>query len=202
VDGNDLMTEAIYFESATQFREWLDKNHATASEILVGYHKVSTGVPSMTWAQSVDEALCYGWIDGVRRGVDAHRYTIRFTPRKRTSIWSAGNIKHVGELMAEDRMQPSGLAAFEARREDRSRVYSFEQESIDLPPDLEQRFKENSAAWSNFHAMPPSYRKPALWWVISAKQDSTRQRRFETLIADSANGLKIKPLRRPTDKQG
>ena len=196
------MPDPIYFASPSDFRDWLDEHHATSTELLVGFHKKATGRPTMTWPESVDEALCYGWIDGVRRGVDGDRYTIRFTPRKPTSIWSAINIKRVGELTAEGRMRPAGTAAFERRREDKSRVYSFEQETVELPEDFVERFRKNEIAWTNIQKMPPSYRKPATWWVISAKQDETRQRRLSTLIDDSANGLKIKPLRRPGDKQG
>jgi len=195
------MPEAIYFESPDEFRDWLDEHHATSTELLVGFHKKATGKPTMTWPQSVDEALCYGWIDGVRRGVDADRYTIRFTPRKKTSIWSAINIKRVGELIEEGRMRPAGVAAFETRSEDRSRVYSFEQESIEFPTEFDKQFRANEKAWANFQKMPPSYRKPATWWVISAKQKATQVKRLTTLIADSENGLKIKPLRRPGDKQ-
>ena len=195
------MPEAIYFESPADFRDWLDKHHLNSTELLVGYHKKATGKPSMTWAESVDEALCYGWIDGVRRGVDEGRYTIRFTPRKPSSIWSANNIKRVEELTAEGRMQPAGVAAFERRSENRSRVYSFEQGTVELPAEFEKQFRANEKAWANFEKMPPSYRKPAVWWVISAKQETTRGNRLSTLIADSENGIKIKPLRRPTDKQ-
>lgn len=201
LSATSTTNEPIYFESPAEFRDWLDANHQSSTELIVGFHKKATGRPTLTWPESVDEALCYGWIDGVRRGAGDNRYTIRFTPRKRTSIWSAINIKRAGELIAAGRMRPAGVAAFEARREDKSRVYSFEQASIEFPPDLAARFQENDAAWSNFQKMPPSYRKPATWWIISAKQESTREKRFATLVDDSANGLKIKPLRRPGDKQ-
>jgi len=194
------MHEPIYFASPAEFRDWLDAHHATASELLVGYHKKSTGRPSLTWAESVDEALCYGWIDGVRRSVEGDRYTIRFTPRKSTSTWSAINTRRVGELTAEGRMRPAGVAAFEKRREDRSAIYSFEQESVTFTDEYEKRFRAHAQAWANFQKMPPSYRRPATWWVISAKQESTREKRLSILIEDSAAGVKIRPLRRPADK--
>jgi uncharacterized protein YdeI (YjbR/CyaY-like superfamily) len=195
------MPEAVYFKSPADFRQWLAKHYATSTEILVGYHKKATGKPSMTWTESVDEALCYGWIDGVRRRVDGDRYTIRFTPRKATSIWSAINIKRVEELAAKGRMQPAGLAAFERRREDRSCIYSFEQETIELPKEAELRFRKNPRAWKNFQKMSASYRKTVAWWIICAKQEGTREKRISVLITHSAKGLKVKHLRRPSDRQ-
>ncbi len=150
----------------------------------------------MTWAQSVDEALCYGWIDGVRRRHDDDSYTIRFTPRRARSVWSSVNIKRVGELTAEGRMQPAGLAAFEKRKEASSEIYAYEQKEVALAPDYEQRFRENQAAWAFFEAQAAWYRKTALWWVMSAKREETRLKRLETLIADSEQGRRIKSLDR------
>jgi uncharacterized protein YdeI (YjbR/CyaY-like superfamily) len=190
--------EPIYFASPEEFRAWLEELHASESEVLVGYHRKGTGRPSMTWQQSVDEALCYGWIDGVRRGVDDERYSIRFTPRKATSTWSAVNIDRFQALEAEGRTRPAGHAAFAARREDRSRIYSYERrEEARFEEDEERRFRENAAAWAFWQARPPGYRRVATHWVISAKKPETRGRRLAQLIEDSANGLLIKSQRRP-----
>jgi uncharacterized protein YdeI (YjbR/CyaY-like superfamily) len=186
--------EPTYFASPDEFRAWLDAHHATEREILVGYHKVGTARPSMTWAQSVDQALCYGWIDGVRRRVDDERYTIRFTPRKPRSIWSDVNVRRVGELTEMGLMQPAGLAAFAAREAARSGVYSFEQAEVAFTPEMEARFREDAAAWAYFQAQAPSYRRAATWWVIQAKRPETRERRLTTLIADSAAGRWIPPM--------
>jgi uncharacterized protein YdeI (YjbR/CyaY-like superfamily) len=188
----------IYFGDAAAFRTWLAAHHAKHDELLVGFHKRGTGRPSMTWPESVDEALCFGWIDGVRRRVDADRYTIRFTPRRPRSIWSAINIAKVTALIAAGKMRPAGLRAFEARDEARSRVYSFEREqAATLEAADERRFQANRAAWKFFSAQPPWYRRSAYHWVISAKRAETRASRLATLIADSAAGRAIKPLRRP-----
>jgi uncharacterized protein YdeI (YjbR/CyaY-like superfamily) len=185
-----------FFSSPDQFRAWLEDNHDDETEVLVGYYKKGTGRPSLTWAESVDEALCFGWIDGVRRGIDDASYTIRFTPRKPRSTWSAVNIRRVGELVEEGRMTPSGLAAFDRRTEDRSRIYSHERrEDAKLEPEQEARFRANEAAWAWFESQAPSYRRTALHWVVSAKRPETRERRLTALIEDSAAGEKVKPLR-------
>lgn len=188
----------VFFENAYEFRVWLEENHEAHSEILVGYYKKATGLPSMTWPESVDQALCFGWIDGIRKSIDEYSYMIRFTPRKPRSIWSAVNIKKVDALKAKGLMHPKGLAAFKQKDENKLKVYSFEQkkENIKLPPAYVKQFKAHKKAWSYFHSSAPSYQKTAIWWVISAKQETTRRRRLETLIEDSANGIKIKPLRR------
>lgn len=189
---------AIYFPSADAFRAWLAEHHADRDELLVGFHKQGTGRPSMTWPESVEAALAYGWIDGIRRRVDDRRYTIRFTKRRPRSIWSAKNIATAKALVASGRMTPAGLAAFEARDEQRSRVYSFEREqAATLAPAEERRFRANKKAWAFFSALPPGYRRTAYHWVISAKRAETRARRLALLIADSAAGLRIAPLRRP-----
>jgi uncharacterized protein YdeI (YjbR/CyaY-like superfamily) len=185
-----------FFSSPAQFRAWLEAHHEDETEVLVGYYKKASGRASMTWAESVDEALCFGWIDGVRRGIDDESYSIRFTPRKQRSTWSAINIKRVGELVEQGRMTPAGLAAFERRSEDRSRIYSHERvEQARLEPAQERRFRANEAAWAWFQSQAPSYRRTALHWVVSAKRPETRERRLAALIADSAAGEKIKPLR-------
>lgn len=184
--------EPVYFASPAEFRAWLKKNHATATEILVGYHKVSTGKPSMTWAESVDEALCYGWIDGIRRRVDDERYTIRFTPRRPKSRWSAVNVKRVPELMAEGRMQPAGLAAFERRGPSNAHGYSYEQRKVGaFSAAQEKRFRANKKAWAFFIAQPPGYRQTITFWVISAKRAETQDRRLNELIAASADGRRV-----------
>ena len=191
----------IFFSTQTDFRKWLDKNYDSAGELWVGYYKKDTGIPSIDWPQSVDEALCFGWIDGIRKSVDEKRYMIRFTPRRPKSIWSAINIKRVGELKKLGLMKPAGLAAFEKREEHRSEIYSFERKTIKLDKKYESEFKKNKKAWSFFCAQIPSYQKPAMWWVMSAKQEETRTKRLAQLMKDSAAGLKLKQLRRPGDKQ-
>ena len=183
-----------YFPSPAAFRAWLAKHHGTATELLVGYHKVSTGVPSMTWTESVREALCFGWIDGIRRRVDESRYTIRFTPRKKGSIWSAVNVQHVQELIAAGRMQPAGLRAFEARTNAKSGVYSFEQDTAELPAPFIAAFSKRKQAWAWFSASAPSYRKAAIWWVVSAKREETRERRLQQLMQCSAERVRLPHL--------
>ena len=180
--------EAIYFASPDEFRAWLDANYLAERELLVGFYKKGTGKPSMSWPESVDQALCYGWIDGVRRRVDDERYTIRFTPRKADSTWSAVNIKRAGELIELSLMQPAGLAAFDARREDRSRTYSYEQAEAALSDELGATFRANPIAWDFFQSQAPSYRRIATHWVVSAKREETRRKRLAILIEDSAAG--------------
>ena len=189
--------EPIYFDSATAFRKWLQRHHRSASEVLVGFHKRHTERPTLTWPESVDEALCFGWIDGVRRSVDAERYTIRFTPRKPRSIWSKVNVRKAEALIANGRMHAAGHAAFAARDNRRSGVYSFEQESpAQLTADAEAAFEAKKKAWTFFASQPPGYRRTAIWWVISAKRAETRARRLKILIDDSEAGQRIALLRR------
>ena len=180
---------ATFFPTPAAFRRWLEKNHAQEKELWVGMYKVGSGRKSITWPQAVDEALCYGWIDGIRKSIDADSYMNRFTPRRPTSNWSAINIKRVHELIAEGRMTPAGLAAFEKRNDRRIGRYSFEQtKEIVLDDAQEREFRRHRKAWEYFQAQRPSYRKQATWWVISAKREETRARRLATLIADSAEG--------------
>jgi uncharacterized protein YdeI (YjbR/CyaY-like superfamily) len=181
-----------YFKSASDFRRWLEKNHATVPELWVGYYKKSSQRPSMSWPESVDEALCFGWIDGIRKSVDDFRYTIRFTPRRRGSIWSAVNIKRARELRDKGLMAPPGVAAFDARKENRSGIYSYEQRSANLDGAYEKMLRQNQAAWDFFYAQPPSYRKAIGWWVVSAKQEATRLKRLEKLIRESARGERVR----------
>jgi uncharacterized protein YdeI (YjbR/CyaY-like superfamily) len=177
-----------FFADAAAFGKWLKQNHARAESLLVGFHKVGSGKPSMTWPQSVDEALCWGWIDGVRRRIDDERYCIRFTPRKKGSTWSTINIKRVEALSGEGRMQPAGLKAFEGRRESRSGQYSYEQRPGDLPEPYAAMLAKNTKARKFFDSQIPSYRRAAIWWVISAKQEDTRVRRLKQLVQLSAKG--------------
>ena len=184
----------VFFPKQSDFRKWLGKNHDRKKELLVGFYKVSSGIPSITWSESVDEALCFGWIDGLRKSVDKDSYCIRFTPRKAKSIWSAINIKKVEELTQKGLMRPAGLEIFNKREENKSRIYSFENRPKKLNRDFENKFKEDKKAWSQFLSMPPSYQKTAIFWVMSAKQEATRQKRLDMLIKDSKEGQKIKPL--------
>lgn len=186
-----------FFASPAAFRAWLEKNHATASEILVGFHKRATGKRSLTWSESVDEALCFGWIDGLRRKLDDEAYTIRFTPRKPTSIWSAINVAKVTALRQAGKMTPAGEAAFAKRTAAKTGVYSFERnEAAKLSPAHEKRLAANKRAAAYFAEQPPWYRRTATHWVISAKKAETRDKRLAELIADSAAGRRIKQLRR------
>jgi uncharacterized protein YdeI (YjbR/CyaY-like superfamily) len=189
-------SDAVYFESPAAFRRWLEKHHDSADELVVGFHKAHTGRPSLTWPEAVDEALCFGWIDGVRHRIDEDRYTIRFTPRRRNSLWSFVNVRRVKVLAEEGRMRPAGLAAFDARRAERGGAYSFEQPPAQLSPAETRKFKANKPAWRFFEEQPPGYRKTVLFWVTSAKRPETRERRLDTLMADSAAGRRIGILRR------
>ncbi|MBA3650511.1 MAG: YdeI/OmpD-associated family protein [Chthoniobacterales bacterium] len=182
----------IFFAKPAGFRRWLRQHHATATELGVGFYKKRTGKPSITWPESVDEALCVGWIDGNRKGIDEESYQIRFTPRRRGSIWSAVNIRRIEVLTNEKRMQPAGQAAFAARMENKSGIYAYEQRTEELAEPYAGRFRKNKAAWKFFQAQPPSYRKTIGWWVTSAKQEETRRKRLETLIAASGEGRRLR----------
>ncbi len=185
-------SEARYFASPAEFRRWLAKYHATATELLVGFHRKATGRPSMTWQESVDEALCVGWIDGIRRRVDEERYSIRFSPRRAKSIWSAVNIARVKVLAAEGRLRPAGLAAFERRDEARSAIYAYESvKRADLTPTQRREFRRSRRAWTFWEAQPPSYRQRCAHWVTTAKQESTRERRLARLVAACEAGERI-----------
>jgi uncharacterized protein YdeI (YjbR/CyaY-like superfamily) len=189
---------ATFFAEPADWRAWLEENHDRVSELWVGFHKKATGRPSVTWPESVDEALCFGWIDGVRKSLGPDSYMIRFTPRKPRSTWSAVNIKRAQELAAEGRMRPAGLKAFEARTDDRSAIYAYEQRhAAKLDPEQEREFRANAKAWEWFQSRPPSYRKTATWWVVSAKREETKARRLRTLIEDSAHGRTLRRLTRP-----
>ena len=192
------MSAAIFFKDQAEWRAWLERNHGEATEQWVGFHKVGAEKKGITYAQALDEALCFGWIDSVRRGGHA-AWSIRFTPRRKSCIWSAVNTRRIGELIAEGRVAPPGLAAYDGRDRAKQQLYSFENRDKGLAPEYEKRFRAEKVAWGWFEAMPQSYRHPAVWWVMSAKQEATRERRLATLIADSAAGRRIKLLRRPGD---
>lgn len=183
-----------FFKNQIAFRNWLKKNHNKETELLVGFYKVKSGKLNMTWSQSVDEALCYGWIDGIRRSLDEESYCIRFTPRRSNSIWSAVNIKKVEELSKKGLMQSAGLAIYKLRKESDSKGYNHENVLLKLSGEFEKKLKSNKKAWDFFQTMPPSYRKLATNWIMSAKREETRIKRLKILIADSEVGNKIKQL--------
>ena len=187
----------LFFATPADWRTWLEKNHANTAEVWVGFYKRESGEPSISWPESVDAALCFGWIDGVRKSLGAISYMIRFTPRKPRSTWSAINIRRVGELKKTGLMHPAGLAAFEKRDGDRSAIYSYEQrKTAKLPPDFEKQFRKQSAAWKFFQTRPPWYQRTSTYWVISAKKQETRWKRLATLIDCSARKRNIPTLDR------
>jgi uncharacterized protein YdeI (YjbR/CyaY-like superfamily) len=191
-----MADDITFFKTPADFREWLAAHHDKKQELWVGYYKKDSGKPSITWPESVDQALCYGWIDGIRKSIDDESYKIRFTPRKATSVWSAVNIKRVGELTEQGLMQPTGLAAFEKRKDDKSSIYAYEQrDKAAFSEDHEKQFRANAKAWDWFKASAPSYQKSAIWWVVSAKQEATRLKRLATLIDDSENERRIASMR-------
>ncbi|MEA2413301.1 MAG: hypothetical protein QOC77_3862 [Thermoleophilaceae bacterium] len=193
--------EPTFFETPEQFRAWLEQHHESERELLVGFYRKGTGRPSITWPQSVDEALCFGWIDGIRRSIDHESYSIRFTPRKPTSNWSSVNIARVAELAKQGRMRPAGTSAFERRSEARSGIYSYEQRmAAQFGADQQRELEANDAAWRFFQAQPRGYRRTATYWVVTAKRDETRRKRLATLIEDSAAGRRLRHLSRYTSR--
>jgi uncharacterized protein YdeI (YjbR/CyaY-like superfamily) len=189
-----------FFAKPSDFRKWLSANHAKAAELWVGYYKVGSGKPSITWPESVDQALCFGWIDGIRKSIDDTAYMIRFSPRKKSSIWSAVNVKRAKELIEAELMQPAGMAAFSKRDQAKTNQYSYEREHTELSPEYLAQFKKNKRAWEFFEAQPPSYRKPVMWWIMSAKQEATRTKRLGILIEYSSASERIpamQPLKNP-----
>lgn len=181
-----------FFKTPSGFRKWLAANHAKSKELWVGFYKKGSGKPSIDWPESVDEALCFGWIDGIRKSIDEQSYKIRFTPRKPGSIWSAINIRNVERLIKEQRMQPAGLKAYELRKEFRSGIYSYEQRSAEVVEPYLGQLKRNKAAWKFFAAQPPGYRKMMNWFIVSAKQEETRLKRLARLIEASENGERLR----------
>lgn len=186
----------IFFPASADFRAWLDEHHATTVELWVGYYKKNTNKPSVTWEDSVDESLCYGWIDGIRKSRDDESYMIRFTPRKSKSVWSQRNIDLVKRLIAEGRMKAEGLAAFAFKDVHPDSGYATAEFDGALTDKMVTRFKETAGAWEFYQEQPPGYRKQTARWVMSAKREQTRQRRLATLIDDSGDRLRIKQLRK------
>lgn len=191
-----------YFRSPAELRSWLAAHHADSVELMVGFYKKSSGKAGITYSEALDEALCFGWIDGVRRGVDAARYEQRFSPRKRNSVWSVVNTKRAEELIALGRMAPPGLAAFEARDPARTQRYSHEQRAAELTPAQRKKLRASPRAWSFFSEQPGSYRRAAVWWVTSAKKEETRQRRLKALIGYSEKGERIPQFVSPARRRG
>ncbi|MGH2453596.1 MAG: YdeI/OmpD-associated family protein [bacterium] len=190
-----MKPKPLFFATPAAMRTWLSTHHDTAGELWVGFFKRSSGKPSITWPESVDQALCFGWIDGIRKSIDDISYVIRFTPRRPRSTWSAVNTRRVAELTALGLMQPAGLKAFRERAPARSGIYAYEQRhAARLEPAQQRRFRANKKAWEYFQAQPPSYRQTAIWWVVTAKRDETRVRRLATLIEASGAGRPIPPL--------
>lgn len=183
-----------FFPTSKSLRKWFEKNHNKEKELWIGFYKVSTGKPSVTWSQSVDEALCFGWIDGIRKSIDEESYCIRFTPRNPKSNWSAVNIQKVECLTQLGLMKPQGLKAFGFREDKKSRVYSYENLSVSFNSSFKKKFKANKKAWQYFVSTSPSYQKITTRWVMSAKQEATRLKRLEELIRDCAEGKKIKAM--------
>lgn len=195
------MSRPKFFATPELFRAWFEANHERETKLLVGFYKKDSGRPSITWPESVDEALSFGWIDGKRQRIDDVSYTIRFTPRKKSSTWSAVNVKRIAVLIAEGRVRPMGLAAFEKRSAAKTGIYAYEnRKSAKLAPEAERQFRRNKKAWAYFEAQAPSYRQLAIWWIITAKREETRASRLATLIADSARGQWIRSAQRPTSR--
>ena len=186
--------KVVFFPTQKDLRKWFVKNHKKEKELFVGYYKVSTGKTTVSWSQSVDEALCFGWIDGIRKSIDEESYCNRFTPRKPTSSWSAINTKKVEELTKLGLMKPEGLHAFSLRKENKSKIYSYENPLVSFDKSFEKLFKANKKAWAFYQATTPTYRKVTTRWVMSAKQESTRLKRLNELITDCAAGRNIKAM--------
>ncbi|HEY4742223.1 MAG: YdeI/OmpD-associated family protein [Candidatus Acidiferrales bacterium] len=191
-DDSAMPMKAKFFATPAELRDWLEEAHLREQELWVGFYKKSSGKPSITWPEAVDALLCFGWIDGVRKSLDEISYTIRVTPRKTKSTWSAINIRRAAELSKLGLMKPAGVKAFEARTDDNSAIYSYEQrKSATLPPEFEKRFRRNKKAWKFFSAQPPGYRRLSIFRVVSAKREETRVKRLEILVRESARGRRI-----------
>jgi uncharacterized protein YdeI (YjbR/CyaY-like superfamily) len=193
----DLAISPIFFPAPLDWRAWLEEHHTTHDELWVGFHKRDSGKPSITWPEAVDGALCFGWIDGVRKSLGETSYMIRFTPRRARSIWSAVNIRRVAELTGNGLMRPTGVEAFGRRTGNRSEIYAYEQrKGAKLTRVYEKKFRENKNAWKFFQAQPPWYKRTASWWVISAKREETRLKRLAHLIEESESKKTIRELHR------
>ena len=189
-----MSNKPIFFKSQSDFRKWLEKNHDKEKELLLGYYKISSGKPSLTWSQSVDEAICFGWIDGIRRSIDSESYMIRFTPRKTTGNWSAVNLKKVEELTKLGLMTPSGIQIFKKRKLANTKQYSYENSGYSLNEKFLRRLKANKKAWAFFSTQAPSYQKVTTKWILTAKREETQLSRLQTLITDSEAGRRIKSM--------
>jgi uncharacterized protein YdeI (YjbR/CyaY-like superfamily) len=199
--------DAIFFQSEAKFREWLEQQHAQMQELWVGFYKKSASKPGISYPQAVDQALCFGWIDGIRKTIDSESYMIRFTPRKPRSIWSAVNHRRAGELVELGLMHASGLKAYQERDPDKAQLYSYENDKPTLIDSYEAQFRENVSAWDFFQAQPPYYKKVASFWVMSAKREETRLKRLAILIEDSAQGRRLtqvtyQPSKNTTPEKG
>ena len=190
----DKTLQPIFFTTPRSLRTWLEEHAATTQEVWVGYSKKATAAQRITWSESVDQALCFGWIDGLHKRIDDRSYRIRFTPRKPGSLWSVVNIKRAQERAEQGLLPPAGRNAFQARKENRSGEYSYQQRPDRLPAHDEAILRQHPTAWTFFHAQSPSYRKAAIWWVVSAKTEATRFRRLNQRCADSAQERKIPPF--------
>jgi uncharacterized protein YdeI (YjbR/CyaY-like superfamily) len=190
--------KVVFFESPSDFRKWLETGHQNCPELWVGLYRKASEKPSITYPEALDEALCFGWIDGVRKKANADAYTVRFTPRRPTSQWSAVNMKRAQELASQGRMRPAGLKAFEAAKHQSRRYFCDQRHEASFDQDAERRFRAHRKAWTFFQAQPPWYRRTAVFWVASAKKEETRQRRLAALMADSEHGMRIQPLARPS----
>jgi len=188
--------EAKFFQHPDDFRQWLEENHQSEEELWVGFYKKATGIPSITWPESVEEALCFGWIDGLRKSIDEKSYKIRFTPRRPDSNWSQVNLNMMEKLIDNGKMQPAGLKAFQERDPSKSKKASYERKQIELPEEYKDQIKEHPEAWSFFQELAPGYKKQSIHWVMQAKREATRQRRLNILIESAAEGKKIPQLRR------
>ena len=189
-----IVVEPTFFRTSSGFRKWLGKNHDRAPELLVGFYRADSGKGGLTYREALDEALCFGWIDGLRKRYDADSYTIRFTPRKADSIWSVVNTTRINELIKLDRVHPAGHRVFQERDKKRSLQYSYEVRERQFDAAYERQFRANGKAWEFYQAQAPWYRRVSCYWVMSAKREETRVRRLATLISDSANGRRIKQL--------
>jgi len=187
----------LFFDSQAEFRAWLERNHGTSAHQWVGFYKKAAGIKALEYDQAVEEALCFGWIDGQGAGIDDTRRAIRFTPRRKGSIWSNVNVRRIQGLIQSGQAAPSGIAAFEARRADRTGVYSSENPPLEFSTELEARFRENVPSWEFWNKQPAGYRRQMTWWVMNAKRAETRSRRMDALIEQHANGQRIEPTRLP-----
>lgn len=193
--GTSPSEDPLFFADPAELRSWLEQNHQRCDVQWIGFYKKATGIPSITWPESVDQALCFGWIDGLRKSIDDQRYMIRFTPRRKRSHWSTKNLKRMPELLEAGQVHEAGRAVYESRDRKKERLASYEQKQVALPDQYQDRIRANPTAWEYFEASPPSYRKQVTWWIVSAKRESTRLRRLQVLIDACEDGTVIPPMR-------